>query len=630
MSSDSPAHASYQDMHLSLEGMDLNKNEEVASGEKVLSKFHLRAVGHHSASGISGSSGQGFRDSPLSYSSEPDCTSAETGSSRRCSLSSSERMLCSRSSSGVSSHESINSPAHHFIDSEREPHCFADAQKRDEPSKQGKTLSFSSSDCGVQGNANAGFDTNYVSSTLYPTEEFIPANAASTPYVDSSSDCHSYYHGNQYLSPRNNIARHTFPYAEVRGHPYANIPQSSRPLTQAEQYISGLGANCEEDINGSINGVPHQSRSYGHAHGFQNSRSNNTHHYSSLGGSDRSFQKKNHQTPSSVATLHANPHPEPLIFSHQHPFIYVVNFKRTKDQFIHSTDYCKAFNVGDFVKVEADRGHDVGVISEMVILPLQCLGDSLTVNELETELQISIPRRCVLTHATEREIDVLLSKVREEERALHVCRQLCQHRQMRLNLLDAELQFDKKKLTFIFTSDRHIDFRELVRDLFAIFKTRIWMHKINPYQASVFAGSIAQSEPFQGAIPNRYHDNQIRHADRNSLEIPHQALKHYQYEANFPSHMPADVSFSRGHKQKVHKEPQPLPVDRQAHQSYGRPQSNLKKYLPEQYFNEGSPELSARQTTPLNTAPTSAVMMARQGISSNSYAFAPSMDPSQL
>lgn len=140
-----------------------------------------------------------------------------------------------------------------------------------------------------------------------------------------------------------------------------------------------------------------------------------------------------------------------LRFAHKYPFIYVVNFKRTKDQFIHAFGYTRSFKTGDFVKVEADRGHDVGIISEIVLLPNHFMTEYTSIPEIEAELQIPIPQRCVLMHASEREIQVLLAKVRDETKALQVCRQLAQQRQMRLNLLDAEFQFDKNKLTFIFT-----------------------------------------------------------------------------------------------------------------------------------------------------------------------------------
>ena len=47
-----------------------------------------------------------------------------------------------------------------------------------------------------------------------------------------------------------------------------------------------------------------------------------------------------------------------------------------------------------------------------------------------------------------------------------------------MHLIDAEFQYDRHKLTFYFKADRRIDFRELVRDLFAAYKTRIWMQQV--------------------------------------------------------------------------------------------------------------------------------------------------------
>eukprot|EP00602_Paraphysomonas_sp_CaronLab_P003974 CAMPEP_0185017808 /NCGR_PEP_ID=MMETSP1103-20130426/694_1 /TAXON_ID=36769 /ORGANISM="Paraphysomonas bandaiensis, Strain Caron Lab Isolate" /LENGTH=338 /DNA_ID=CAMNT_0027547385 /DNA_START=102 /DNA_END=1115 /DNA_ORIENTATION=+ len=157
------------------------------------------------------------------------------------------------------------------------------------------------------------------------------------------------------------------------------------------------------------------------------------------------------------------------------PDVYEVHFKRTKDMF-----FCEslngnspAFRAGDFVKVEADRGHDLGVVSK-IISPSNSASYPFH----------DVPRRRVLALATEDEKAYLLSKVGDEWRALDICRELAARRHMNINVLDAEYQFDRRKLTFLFTSEKHTDFRELVRDLFALFKTRIWMQKINPAQAA--------------------------------------------------------------------------------------------------------------------------------------------------
>lgn len=76
---------------------------------------------------------------------------------------------------------------------------------------------------------------------------------------------------------------------------------------------------------------------------------------------------------------------------------------------------------------------------------------------------------------------------------LNICRTKVLQRQLPMKMLDAEFQFDRHKLTFYFYSTRYIlyahsmnlimmhsriDFRELVRDLFAVYKTRIWMQHV--------------------------------------------------------------------------------------------------------------------------------------------------------
>jgi hypothetical protein len=48
-----------------------------------------------------------------------------------------------------------------------------------------------------------------------------------------------------------------------------------------------------------------------------------------------------------------------------------------------------------------------------------------------------------------------------------------------MNVVDAEYQFDRHKLTFFFEAEGRVDFRELVRDLFSIYKTRIWMQQLD-------------------------------------------------------------------------------------------------------------------------------------------------------
>jgi hypothetical protein len=62
-----------------------------------------------------------------------------------------------------------------------------------------------------------------------------------------------------------------------------------------------------------------------------------------------------------------------------------------------------------------------------------------------------------------------------------------------MKVVDAEYQFDRRKLTVYYSSDCRIDFRELVRDLFSAFRTRIWMKKVSAHCPFVPAECAAVS-----------------------------------------------------------------------------------------------------------------------------------------
>jgi cell fate regulator YaaT (PSP1 superfamily) len=69
----------------------------------------------------------------------------------------------------------------------------------------------------------------------------------------------------------------------------------------------------------------------------------------------------------------------------------------------------------------------------------------------------------------------LASKSQEEAIAVLRCTSRVRARRLPMEIVDAEYQWDRNKLTFYFKSESRIDFRELVRELFRIYKTRIWM-----------------------------------------------------------------------------------------------------------------------------------------------------------
>lgn len=180
--------------------------------------------------------------------------------------------------------------------------------------------------------------------------------------------------------------------------------------------------------------------------------------------------------------------------------VYNVKFKRTQRHFILGQRMQRDVQIGSYVKVEADRGEDLGIViscisSEKVIAGARLNSQYPVSPSAECDINstagdsssdISIPSsvgnkdlKRVLRLATNDEIFLLIVKKEEEEELLKVCEEKIVQRSLPMNVVDAEYQFDRHKLTFFFEAEGRVDFRELVRDLFSIYKTRIWMQQLD-------------------------------------------------------------------------------------------------------------------------------------------------------
>ncbi|MCP4633398.1 MAG: hypothetical protein GY855_10775 [candidate division Zixibacteria bacterium] len=76
------------------------------------------------------------------------------------------------------------------------------------------------------------------------------------------------------------------------------------------------------------------------------------------------------------------------------------------------------------------------------------------------------------------DVDRLMFNRRKEEESFQECLQLIEQRDLKMKLVDVEYQFDCNKITFFFTAEKRVDFRELVKDLANIYKTRIELRQI--------------------------------------------------------------------------------------------------------------------------------------------------------
>lgn len=119
---------------------------------------------------------------------------------------------------------------------------------------------------------------------------------------------------------------------------------------------------------------------------------------------------------------------------------------------------------GDYVIVEVDRGEDAGIII--------ALGRVVTLKEIDAE-----PPQ-LMRLATASDVEKIKTNRTDEEKAFNICKEKIVNHNLNMKLVDVEYQFDRNKLTFYFTSDQRVDFRQLVRDLAAKYRTRIELRQI--------------------------------------------------------------------------------------------------------------------------------------------------------
>ena len=119
---------------------------------------------------------------------------------------------------------------------------------------------------------------------------------------------------------------------------------------------------------------------------------------------------------------------------------------------------------GSHVIVETARGIEYGTV----------VGEP---REVEED-QVVQPLKAVLRIATERDDEQEANNKIKEKEAFKICLEKIRKHELQMKLIDAEYTFDNNKVLFYFTADGRIDFRDLVKDLAAVFKTRIELRQI--------------------------------------------------------------------------------------------------------------------------------------------------------
>lgn len=131
---------------------------------------------------------------------------------------------------------------------------------------------------------------------------------------------------------------------------------------------------------------------------------------------------------------------------------------------------------GDHVIVETARGIEYGTV----------VGDP---KEVEDDKVIQ-PLKPVLRVATARDTEQENANKQKEREAFKICLEKIKKHKLDMKLIDAEYTFDNNKVLFYFTADGRIDFRELVKDLASVFKTRIELRQIGVRDETNIMGGI--------------------------------------------------------------------------------------------------------------------------------------------
>lgn len=166
----------------------------------------------------------------------------------------------------------------------------------------------------------------------------------------------------------------------------------------------------------------------------------------------------------------------------QAPFPYVeVRFKNSRKAFFHTNDI--QLYVGDTVAVEAKSGHDVGVVSTAgELVRLQMKKKNVDVEKAHL---FKVYRK-----ASQRDIDKWQQLRLREEEVKHKSREYVIKHHLKMKISDVEFQADGSKVTFYYTAESRVDFRDLIKDLAREFSTRIEMRQIGFRQEAARLGGI--------------------------------------------------------------------------------------------------------------------------------------------
>lgn len=131
---------------------------------------------------------------------------------------------------------------------------------------------------------------------------------------------------------------------------------------------------------------------------------------------------------------------------------------------------------GERVIVETVRGVECGEVAME--------------NRLVEDTEIIQPLKKLIRVATKADLKKLEENRRKEKEAFRICEQKIRNHKLEMKLVEVEYTFDNNKILFYFTADGRVDFRELVKDLASVFRTRIELRQIGVRDESKMLGGL--------------------------------------------------------------------------------------------------------------------------------------------
>lgn len=157
------------------------------------------------------------------------------------------------------------------------------------------------------------------------------------------------------------------------------------------------------------------------------------------------------------------------------PIVAGIRFKKAGKIYYFDPDG-NELTPGAFAIVETSRGLEFG---EVVVAPKEVGED-----------EVVQPLKKVVRMAAEEDCQKILENRQKEEEAFDLALQKIQEHGLDMKLVDVEYTFDRSKIIFYFTADGRVDFRDLVKDLAAVFRTRIELRQIGVRDEAKMIGGL--------------------------------------------------------------------------------------------------------------------------------------------